>query len=323
MTETVNNSSGLEALSEYHLRRLTDPWTGELHSPTQETLSGVASRETFEDITGHWRKLREVYHDAAADAVFGDGAVLAEEVCSVAEDAGGDVHSTSFFDLFDGSFWVDAALSCVVLAVIVAYMVCAYRYYHDVVALIYSSFRRSAAVSDRVNERRSSDIFYGFLGKLFLLGIGGVGVMASIWAIRGGGLSWGFTEGQKLLSPLIGAGLFVALITLQYIVLLVVGYVTRSISTIHTLMRVRLTYFVLATVVVAPFLLIAQITEGQGVWRVVTLLLLALTLLLYVRESIDLFMSKKISILHWFLYLCTVEIVPLTLLWQIAIRLRS
>jgi hypothetical protein len=87
-------------------------------------------------------------------------------------------------------------------------------------------------------------------------------------------------------------------------------------------MRVRLTYFVFATVVVAPFLLVLQMSGGVMAWRIATYLALGLTLVLYVRESLDLFMSKKISILHWFLYLCTVEIVPVTLLWQMAIRFR-
>jgi len=119
-----------------------------------------------------------------------------------------------------------------------------------------------------------------------------------------------------------GMALFIVLVVVQYIILLIVGFVTRSLPTIHTLMRVRLTYFVFATVVVAPFLLVLQMSEGVMVWRVATCLAAGLTLMLYIRESLDLFISKKISILHWFLYLCTVEIVPVTLLWQMAIRLR-
>ena len=43
---------------------------------------------------------------------------------------------------------------------------------------------------------------------------------------------------------------------------------------------------------------------------------------LFFRESIKLFISKKVSILHWILYLCTVEILPFRLLWQAVIRLR-
>ena len=35
----------------------------------------------------------------------------------------------------------------------------------------------------------------------------------------------------------------------------------------------------------------------------------------YLKESLMLFLSKKISILHWFLYLCAVEIFPVSFVW--------
>ena len=45
-----------------------------------------------------------------------------------------------------------------------------------------------------------------------------------------------------------------------------------------------------------------------------------MTAFLYLKESLNLFISKKISILHWFLYLCTVEIFPVSLLWLSLVR---
>jgi len=318
-------TSGLDTLSEYQLCRLTEGWTGPLHNPVQEdSVSGVASDETFQLITERWRAARDFYRDAEAESVFGEGATLSDGVVSQSAlpEEGASLATTSFSDLFNMPFWADILLDVAVVAIVIGYMFCIYRYYHDVVALIYSSFRRSAAVSDRVNERRRSDIFYGFLGKLFLLGVGGVGVLLSIWLIRGGNMVVELSDKQRLLSPFMGMALFIVLVVVQYIILLIVGFVTRSLPTIHTLMRVRLTYFVFATVVVAPFLLVLQMSEGVMVWRVATCLAAGLTLMLYIRESLDLFISKKISILHWFLYLCTVEIVPITLLWQMAIRLR-
>ena len=88
------------------------------------------------------------------------------------------------------------------------------------------------------------------------------------------------------------------------------------------LLSMRLTYFVFATVAAAPLLLISQVAVGYNSWFVVACVTALLVLILYLRESLELFISKKISILHWILYLCTVEIVPLTLLWQIALRVR-
>ena len=71
------------------------------------------------------------------------------------------------------------------------------------------------------------------------------------------------------------------------------------------------------------FMLIALIGYGAGyqIWMNVGLVAIAATLLLYAKESIELFISKKVSILHWILYLCAVEILPFTLLWQGVVRL--
>jgi hypothetical protein len=71
-------------------------------------------------------------------------------------------------------------------------------------------------------------------------------------------------------------------------------------------------------------LLIAITGQGQtyDVWLEIGCVAAAIALILFVRESIGFFISKKVSILHWILYLCTVEILPFTLLWQAAVRLR-
>ena len=66
-----------------------------------------------------------------------------------------------------------------------------------------------------------------------------------------------------------------------------------------------------------------QMNGGTGgeVWLRVACLAAAVAVVMYVRESVTLFNSKKISILHWILYLCIVEIMPFTLLWQIVVRM--
>ena len=88
-------------------------------------------------------------------------------------------------------------------------------------------------------------------------------------------------------------------------------------------MRIRLIYFVLATVMVAPIMLVAQMSMGDGhnVWQNLGFVATIMALVMFARESIGFFISKKVSILHWILYLCTVEILPLTLLWQGVVRL--
>ena len=255
----------------------------------------------------------DIYRDGSAVEIFGEGSSLAEGV--------GVVEEFSAQGLLPALSWPDVMLDGIALIISALYIFCIYRYYYDVVALIQTAVQRDVRVSERNNERRRSDIFYGFLGKLLLLGICFVGVFVAFWAVRHSVDVVSLSENQMLLSPLVGVGLFAVVAFVQYLILLIVGLVTHSTAMTSTLMQMRLTYFALATIAVAPLLLVAEVATFVDAWYIVSLITACVVLILYLRESLGAFISKKISILHWFLYLCTVEILPLTLLWQIAVRL--
>lgn len=209
-----------------------------------------------------------------------------------------------------------------VAVVVFLYFFCLYRYFDDVRALFGSVFRRSVAPSERMLERRRSEIFYGFLGKLFLIGTCTLGVIASLWADRT--VAWeAVGPYARVALPFAAMAAFVAVVAVQYAMLAVAGGITRSWPTMAVLLRIRLIYFVLATVIVLPPVLMWQMNGGTGgeVWLRVACLAAAVAVVMYVRESVTLFNSKKISILHWILYLCIVEIMPFTLLWQIVVRM--
>lgn len=209
-----------------------------------------------------------------------------------------------------------------VAVVVFLYFFCLYRYFDDVRALFGSVFRRSVAPSERMLERRRSEIFYGFLGKLFLIGTCTLGAIASLWADRT--VAWEAAGPYaRVALPFAAMAAFVAVVAVQYAMLAVAGGITRSWSMMAVLLRIRLIYFVLATVIVLPPVLMWQMNGGTGgeVWLRVACLAAAVAVVMYVRESVTLFNSKKISILHWILYLCIVEIMPFTLLWQIVVRM--
>ncbi len=219
---------------------------------------------------------------------------------------------------------ISVGFNLFVVAIFVGYLFCLYRYFEDMMALLYSVFRRNVILSEKVVERRRSEIFSGFLGKLFLLGVAFVGVLSLAWVNAGRGAELGIGQDMALYAVPLSIGIFLAIIIAQSIVLSVVGVVTQSLSMVSALIRVRLIYFVLCVVIVAPILLIALLGQGAAyqVWMNMGLVAVAATLLLYAKESVELFISKKVSILHWILYLCAVEILPFTLVWQIATRLR-
>lgn len=216
----------------------------------------------------------------------------------------------------------DVVQNLLVAVVVFLYFFCLYRYFDDVRALFGSVFRRSVAPSERMLERRRSEIFYGFLGKLFLIGTCTLGVIASLWADRT--VAWeAVGPYARVALPFAAMAAFVAVVAVQYAMLAVAGGITRSWSMMAVLLRIRLIYFVLATVIVLPPVLMWQMNGGTGgeVWLRVACLAAAVAVVMYVRESVTLFNSKKISILHWILYLCIVEIMPFTLLWQIVVRM--
>lgn len=216
----------------------------------------------------------------------------------------------------------DVVQNLLVAVVVFLYFFCLYRYFDDVRALFGSVFRRSVAPSERMLERRRSEIFYGFLGKLFLIGTCTLGAISSLWADRT--VAWeAVGPYARVALPFAAMAAFVAVVAVQYAMLAVAGGITRSWPTMAVLLRIRLIYFVLATVIVLPPVLMWQMNGGTGgeVWLRVACLAAAVAVVMYVRESVTLFNSKKISILHWILYLCIVEIMPFTLLWQIVVRM--
>ncbi len=129
-----------------------------------------------------------------------------------------------------------------------------------------------------------------------------------------------YDDTVTLLISSLGASL--AVILFQLITLYLIGQITITRELIRNLMHTKVLLFALGTILSTPVALLTLFTppeEGVG-W----LLLLAgmgiLVFLLFIKESFQLFLAKKISILHWFLYLCTVEFFPISLVILLAIR---
>ena len=331
VTDTLR-LTGLDTLSERALRRLTDRWTGELHpvdSLEVEPKGEVASPETFTHIVEGWQRAREVYHDADVEAVMGGGSSLSEGVVSLCD----TVAMPSVEPLYEAEVmladgakvgfgeWGDMLNNLFVALIFIYYLFCICRYFDDIKVLLGSIFDSKIQHTGRAGERRRSDIFYGSLGKLFMLGTCFVGVLAALAIARAG---VGLPQQMMLYAPFAVMALYLGVILIQYLFLSIVGFVTQSYGEMAALMRIRLTYFVLGTVMVAPVLLMALIGTGVGadVWLNVVFVAIGVVGVLFIRESVGFFISKKVSILHWILYLCTVEILPLSLLWQVAKSLR-
>ncbi len=205
-----------------------------------------------------------------------------------------------------------------VLLLAVAYGMMLYHCLGEIRMLL-SRISRDTASGERFYDNSGNNGFSRFLNTVAAIGALFLGVMAVKYAdsllaehyfMQ---LSYGMELGLGLLMTLV----FLIIFLVQWGVLIGIGALTLARSFITQLQQLRRTFFALMVVVVTPILLLfALCPRGTGgMWFLLIVIELAATAFLYFKETLNLFLSKKISILHWFLYLCGVEIFPISLVW--------
>ena len=129
-------------------------------------------------------------------------------------------------------------------------------------------------------------------------------------------------EWDALLWTLLLLGALLVVVLYQVLITMAIGALTFSQHLIEQLWMVKRLLFAFMTLLCMPTLLLFLPTPASKgtVWLWVILIELVISLILYLHETRALFISKKISKLHWILYLCTVEIFPFSLLWLLAER---
>lgn len=210
-----------------------------------------------------------------------------------------------------------------VLLFAAAYIVLLYRHLNDALT-VFSRLTRTHNAADRGSDNQGVTGFTRFLNIAVIIGLLFVGIAA----VKAAELFLPADFTQILpaaLLPAVAAVAIAACLILalyQSALMHLTGMITLSRSFVMQLMSLKRIYFVLMGLVTTPALLLfALCPPGSGkVWFYVIVVQLIITTLLYLRESLNLFLSKKVSILHWFLYLCTVEIFPISLLWFAAAR---
>ena len=107
-----------------------------------------------------------------------------------------------------------------------------------------------------------------------------------------------------------------AIALFQVGLLWIVGHITLSQQTVRLLTNLKFNYFSLASLILCPLALLYILTPSEAgrIVLYVTIGVMGIILLLFLKDTLMLFLSKKISILHWILYLCGVEIFPLNLI---------
>lgn len=180
--------------------------------------------------------------------------------------------------------------------------------------------------SERTSDESGNAGFTRFLNIALALGF----LLAGVTAVR---LCDRPDIAQKLLSMgngstlslllALGVGLLFLLVYLYGILLLrAVGGVTLTSGFTTQLIRIKRGYAALGAIILAPVILLFALSPlgSDTIWAGLLTAGWLITFLLYLRETFALFISKKVSILHWILYLCAVEIFPVTLLWLLVVR---
>ncbi len=217
----------------------------------------------------------------------------------------------------------NSAFQTLVLLLAAAYAILFYRHISDI-GLLFSRISHDRASGERLAEEPGSTSLSRFLKVSNIIGLLFVGVAAVKYAeeLVAPGVLPDLPFEAVAGIPLLFVAIVVLIALFQSFVLRAVGAVTLSRRFINRMLLLKRSYFALSAIVATPLLLLfalCPLHTGRG-WLIAVLVELAVTSLLYFRESLHLFLSKKIPFLHWFLYLCTVEIFPVSFLILTVVR---
>lgn len=258
-------------------------------------------------------ELNPLYRPATAKEVFGNFSVAVVPAPVFHEEPVRPLTGNPFFEGF-------------VLLLAAAYAILLYRHIGDVQLLLYR-VSHDRASSERLMEDPGGNTLTRFLKISSVIGLLFIGVAAARYAETF--IAPDLLSQLPPLPPqavaavsLLFAALWALIAAYQSLVLRTVTTVTLTRPFMNQLWLLKRTYFALAVVIATPpLLLFALCPPDTGrLWLGLSLLESAVTAVLYVRETLHLFLSKKVPILHWFLYLCAVEIFPFSLLALMAVR---
>lgn len=249
------------------------------------------------------------WHDVPAAEVFGTASVL--------------VPQQPIFAARTESLTENAVFQGFVLLLAATYAMLLYRNLEDI-RLLLTRVSRDRATGERLTEDPGGSGFSRFLNIATTIGMLFMGVMAVKYgdSLMPGRLTEFLSHGAVLALSLLATLACMGVVLFQLATVRLAGAVTLSQPFVSQIVLLKRTYFTLAVIVTSPVLLLfALCPRGTGgLWFCIIVIELIVTAILYLREVLNLFISKKISILHWILYLCTVEVFPVSLLWLLVAR---
>ncbi len=119
---------------------------------------------------------------------------------------------------------------------------------------------------------------------------------------------------------LIVVGAFWATILWSVLLLSVVGALFKCDWLLPRVALIKNTLMSIAVVWLLPVLIFSSMEQNELFMSYLAAIMSVIFVLIYIFRIFSLFASENFSILHWILYLCTVELLPITFLWAFFIR---
>ncbi len=208
----------------------------------------------------------------------------------------------------------------VVMMLVVIFFIARHRYR---IAMMFGRLLKGHLSEDYSSGRRDESLARTFLQASSLIGVMLVVIFmvkyASMWLPS---FLTPPAEWVSVLATLCALIAVAAIALFEYSLLWIVGKVTRSEDTVGVILYLKRAGFSLAAIAISPIFLLGVLSSEKvtDVWNIVLIVECAILVLLFIKETLAFFIDKKIPILHWILYLCTVEAFPLSLIWALTLR---
>ena len=98
--------------------------------------------------------------------------------------------------------------------------------------------------------------------------------------------------------------------------LYIIGAMSGRNDACNTIWHIKLLHLCIIVIILAPMLILTLLTEGvvAKIALYTSVAVCLISLILFIKETFLLFRAQRFSIFHWILYLCALEIFPLSLL---------
>ncbi len=191
------------------------------------------------------------------------------------------------------------------------------------IATIFSRMLRSRLPDDYSSGHRDEVMTRSFMHTALLIGVFIVTLLLVKYLPAW--LPDGLDIPEPWLSVAATAGVVAAIVAIwlfEQALLRIIGRVTRNDDTIEALLYLKRAYFAVAAIVMSPVFLLGILSSQNisDVWNIILVVECVILVILFIKETLALFIGKKIPIFHWILYLCAVEVFPLSLIWALVVR---